>query len=351
MVGSKDGGELFVLFLPFLPSYLFPSPFFLFLLLNLCSSLLSLKPLKWTRKTYGNHFDWKPTLNFSLIASDILNALDFSLGTEATTDATCRYSQVPLLRNTLFCQCMDGIYNKVSQLKPSYLLFSSVYSYETLFQTIGDLSSSACTPYEFTNSNYAPSSPQAVIYVCDDEKTDISQLGFQLEFEKETTASGCDVVYVDLVPVYQFEKPTEIRISSSIIPMPSYKEFSVVYNENGYIIGQLLGNGLEIEHNKPLKNVKLCFTVTLEQEEKEYDVVDLGRKRSDGSFFPLGLIGTKEDSGSVCVIIPRLEPCEELDSCSILPILRQKDYKSIDNYYETWERLARLASSIFPCLL
>jgi hypothetical protein len=102
-----------------------------------------------------------------------------------------------------------------------------------------------------------------VIYICDDEITTVSQLGFDLKFKKGTTTVGCDVVYVDLVQVYQFQKPRDIRISSSIIPMPSYGEFSVVYNKHGFVIGQLAGNGLIIEHQETLTNLSICFPATL----------------------------------------------------------------------------------------
>jgi hypothetical protein len=71
-------------------------------------------------------------------------------------------------------------------------------------------------------------------------------------------------------------------------------------------------------------------------------VIDIGQKQKGNTFLPFGLkgnsIGTEEPEGIVCTLVPALKPCNGEPRCTIMPILRRKDFKSIDNHYDAWER-------------
>jgi hypothetical protein len=121
--------------------------------------------------------------------------------------------------------------------------------------------------------------------------------------------------------------------------------------------------------SKPLTHFFLLFIHR--REDREYKVADIAWKPDGEKFIPFGLEGTK-DSGSLCVLIPELPPCEvsankkkkkflprsscssvclQGSDCTFLPILRLEHYMVIDNYYTTWEQgLMFTLAGLYFCL-
>eukprot|EP01102_Stenamoeba_stenopodia_P015747 TRINITY_DN5407_c0_g3_i1.p1 TRINITY_DN5407_c0_g3~~TRINITY_DN5407_c0_g3_i1.p1 ORF type:complete len:1008 (-),score=233.30 TRINITY_DN5407_c0_g3_i1:90-2789(-) len=287
-----------------------------------------MRKLTWQKRKFDNLYEWKQTLNFTTVANDIIEAVDFISTTQITTDAVCRYSRAPRLSNILLCNCYSELNDETSNDGP-------------------------CGDYLYSNNDSEESSPLAVINVCQGNGVSLNQFNLKVQLEDDSVEQGCVVTYVFLVPIYQFEVPKDVQISSSIVPIPEYDEFTIVKNKHHYIVGQLIGDGLRLENqnNMKLRNVTLCFEKTIDRDDSDFVVYDVG-VMSSNTFFPMGLVGTEYDNDTVCVTIPTIEDCTSSQDCIFMPILRLENYEDVDSFYNTAEEtLLYILSGLYFLLL
>jgi hypothetical protein len=191
----------------------------------------SLLPLSWLPREYTTVNSIGDTFDFIEFRTQVRNAIALKLNYAFTTESLCRYESLVKSVGFASCACSGGFDMDCSDNLKSDLLVGATL---------------AC-PYIESSLTASP----AFITIFDDT---VSQSSF------------CTVIHVHRTPALSFQLQNTLALSSEIYTRKLFNTFSIVKNDKGAAIGQIVSDAifLQLEFDDPATTISNPFELCIE---------------------------------------------------------------------------------------
>eukprot|EP00002_Diphylleia_rotans_P037583 TRINITY_DN8410_c1_g1_i1.p1 TRINITY_DN8410_c1_g1~~TRINITY_DN8410_c1_g1_i1.p1 ORF type:complete len:1497 (-),score=233.75 TRINITY_DN8410_c1_g1_i1:238-4728(-) len=275
-------------------------------------------PLTWSNYSYYSINKFRPTLNFYDVYTTIEQQLTLRYAPYFQTELLCRYSSSLENLRYITCDCADD---------PGAP--SNCYSSDVRFVSAGTQR------------------------FCSGLEDWIKTGSYDIRVQKESVPLGYDCINtnISLVPASQFRRNIPDSVSSDQLSgaanQGSNNPYSVV-QVNGNYVGQIVGDGLMLEFEGYLNQVKVCASKRADVSiSKQYQLPDfVSRNPQSGAFEPLSL-ATNRTGDVWCATIG-------FDGASkgvLFPAMLRSDWQSYSEEKDSTEFLYTVAAMDFSLSL